>query len=179
MPRRRLYGSRAPMIGGAKRQTNWFFLSAATTAINGSAVLVASLNAAGLAKRPFTVVRTHLMVYLRNDQLGASELVIAGVGMAVVSEQSSAVGVTAVPTPLTEEAWDGWLYHRYFALFANSLTESEFLGSDGATLETEIDSKAMRKLQIDQAIFMAIEVAEVGTATMFWSANTRTLVKLA
>ena len=155
MPRRRLYGSRAPMIGGAKRQTNWFFLSAATTAINGSAVLVASLNAAGLAKRPFTVVRTHLMVYLRNDQLGASELVIAGVGMAVVSEQSSAVGVTAVPTPTTDLASDLWYLHR---LMASSVQFSSVVGVQSTIGQSvQVDSKAMRKVNDDQDVILVVE----------------------
>ena len=31
-------------------------------------------------------------------------------GIGLVTRQALAVGVSAVPTPLDEEDWDGWLY---------------------------------------------------------------------
>ena len=156
MPRRRLYGSRAPMVGGAKRETSWFFLGPASTANagGGAASLVFVLNAAALARRPFTVVRTHLEVLVRTDNL-ATENIILGLGMAVVSVQSSAIGVTAVPTPINDAASDLFFLHQYFMI--NTLVSTSAGFEVPAGINKSLDSKAMRKVNDDQDIILTIE----------------------
>ena len=71
------------------------------------------LNAAALALRPFTVVRTRANLIIRSDQQAASELFEVAYGETVVSEQASAAGVVSVPTPVTEDASDWHVYDRY------------------------------------------------------------------
>ena len=46
-----------------------------------------------------------------------------------------------------------------------------------AALRFEIDSKAMRKQDIDEGFYAAIEVTEFGTADAQWAFNSRMLVK--
>ena len=100
--------------GGRKRETIWFggapFSAAvATTGVN----LVTSLNAAALALRPFTIVRTRGVLRFSSDQEAATESWGGSFGMAVVSDQASAVGVTAVPTPTTENSSDLWFVYEF------------------------------------------------------------------
>ena len=129
-------------------------------------------------------LRGELLLYLR----GAAT--IAGgfrgaFGIGIVEANAFGIGVTAVPTPITEEAWDGWLYHRYWNLFTpgarvtSNAADEENQGSAGASvLRVEVDSKAMRKLKTEDVIFAAIEHTEEGTCDLRVNFNSRTLVKL-
>ena len=45
---------------------------------------------------------------VESDQSAATELFIGNLGLAVVSDQATAVGVTAVPTPATDRGSDLW-----------------------------------------------------------------------
>ena len=95
-----------------RRQTIWAFLSPVKitmTALGGT--VIGSLNAAALAQRSFTVVRFHLAWLLQSDQAVAIEEQTAAFGVAVVSDQAVAVGVTAVPTPITDIGSDLWFVH--------------------------------------------------------------------
>ena len=59
---------RRSRAGGPKRQTSWFQFQqneATLTAVGG--FIFYSLNAAALAFRPFTVVRSHFELMLRSD----------------------------------------------------------------------------------------------------------------
>jgi len=79
--------------GVRRRESIWltggFQITGIATA--STAVFVASLNAAALALRPFTVVRTRGHLYLRSDQIAAAEAYDISYGMAVVSDQASAI----------------------------------------------------------------------------------------
>ena len=99
--------------------------------------------------------------------------------MGVVSAAAFAVGATAVPTPITEEAWDGWFYHRYFSILGSGAIATAPINSRSGAVRIEVDSKAMRKLEVDMVLYAALEVTEVGVASMEFSFNSRLLVKLA
>jgi len=101
-----------------------------------------------------------------------------GVGICIVSENAFGVGVTAVPSPLTDISWDGWLYHRLHSnIFGRSTTE---LGvSPMEAQRVEIDSRAMRKVKGSDFTIGVVELgAETGAATVVFSAQTRLLDKL-
>ncbi len=121
-----------------------------------------SLNAAALALRPFTIVRTYFSFLLRSDQVIASEDFGAGFGLAVVSDEATAVGVTAVPTPISQSGSDLWFAHKH-------LLGSIFKDSDNTQVASrsgyvsEMDSKAMRKVDVGQDI---VVVGESMTATL-------------
>ena len=107
-------------------------------------------------------------------------------GIAVVANAAFVAGVGSLPTPITEENWDGWLYHRYFSLqagdqlaVATAATQLNQSNATNAALRVEVDSKAMRKLETDMVIYACVEVIAFGvSAQMQWSFNSRSLVKL-
>ena len=98
-------------------------------------------------------------------------------GIGVTTQAAVAVGITAVPTPITEQTWDGWLYWTPISVHVGEATAGDKNWASGAQ-RTTVDSKAMRKLKEDQSIFAVWEVTEIGTATatIFW--DSRALFKL-
>ena len=59
------------------------------------------------------------------------------------------------------------------------MDEQSVVNSTTAAIRVDVDSKAMRKCSVDETIFAVIEVAELGTASLSWSFNSRLLFKLA
>ncbi len=157
-----------------RRESLWFSGAATSTALAGStAILITSLTAGALALRPFTIVRSRGMIHVRSDQAIAVEDMAVFYGMAVVSDQAVAIGVTAVPTPFTDNGSDLW---RSF----ETILGSYFDNVDGSiqNFNTQaIDSKAMRKVEDGQDL---VEVIESSTASDGSIVQTfqRSLIKL-
>ncbi len=145
------------MTVGPKRITNWIGgvdVGGSTTLPANTALLHASLNAAALAFRPFTVIRTRGLLSVRSDQSASSERGMLGWALAVVSDQAAAIGVTAVPTPIT--AQDSDLFFTY---------DLGAWGTDANPVGRQIftyafDSKAMRKVEDNQDVVLVIENAD-------------------
>ena len=162
--------------GTVRRETEWIGISATTTSIASAAgaTLVASFNAAALALRPFTIVRTHLEIHMVSDQSGVDERQQVAVGLAVVSDQAVAIGVTAVPTPSTDLSSDLWLAHQW--CFNDFLFISGIGVHPNAGRLYTIDSKGMRKVNGDQDLVLVLEnVLSSGSQTTMGG---RLLVKL-
>ncbi len=141
---RRFVGRGRSLARSPRRQTVWAGIDAANTAVaQGTAVLVATSNAALDALRPFTIVRTHLTAFTVSDQLIADEQQFIAIGMAVVSDQASAIGVTVVPTPHTDVASDLFFLHQWLATEFTFITGAGFSSSQGGRM-IEIDSKAQQ-----------------------------------
>ncbi len=161
--------------GKTRRETMWLPGALASTTIAGvsTAVLVGSLNAAALALRPFTIVRVRGRLHMRSDQLIASENWGASYGLAVVSEQASAIGVTAIPTPDTDRGSDLFFvyeeYHGRLERTANGLLEGGFGWG--------FDSKAMRKVYDDQDLVTVVETSAIDSSCVLLDAF-RFLIKL-
>ena len=159
MARRRDFVRGAGVIS-QKRLTSWFTFSPTNATFTGAGgTIIFSLNAAALALRPFTIVRSRFLISVISDQITASENYGGAVGMAVVSDQAVAVGVTAVPTPITDMGSDLWFLHQLF--FAS--VQIEEASGNGAFLRStniEIDSKAMRKVDIGQDLVVVGELAQ-------------------
>jgi len=149
---------------GARRETSWIGIapSSTTLASASSAALIASLNTAGLAKRPFTIVRTHIGVHVISDQLGADEFSIVGLGMCVVSQQAEGIGITAVPTPMAEIGSD--LFYLHQVMF------NDFTFVSGAGFDSQggrdymIDSKVARKVNDDEQVIIVAENSAITAA---------------
>ena len=141
--------------GRNRRDTVW---GGTTTAIfNISAAQTAnlsfSLNAAALALRPFTVVRHRLNWFVRSDVVTGGEVWGAAIGGCVVSDQSVAIGITAVPTPIVDIGSDLWyFYEQCFGRFGG--TQVEEVGR-----QLKIDSRAMRKVEDGQDLIIVQETA--------------------
>jgi len=105
-------------------------------------------------------------------------------GIGICNLPAFIAGIGSVPTPITEEDDNNWLYHRYLSITAAGVidgtasTDQDAISSVSGALRIEVDSKAMRKMDTDKSLYAAIEVAEVGTATLQVFFNSRVLVKL-
>ena len=105
-------------------------------------------------------------------------------GIAKATMAALVAGAASVPTPITEDTWDGWLYHRYFSLFspgpvavATAAQEQLQNAPNISSLRLEVDSKAMRKINVDESFYCALEVAVHGAGGMEWVFNSRILIK--
>jgi len=147
-----------PLRRGQKRATSWDTIVVATTNVaSNTAVLLASADADLKAKRPFTIVRTQLELYVTSDQTAASENQQLAVGMCVVSDQASAIGVSAIPTPDTDAGSDLWFLHQWmFSSFVFG-TGVGFIEGEGRTVH--VDSKAMRKVNDDEDVLVVCEAS--------------------
>ncbi len=174
----RLNRSRFPRTG-ARRRVSWAISpSGQVGPISGNSnnafptSAVASLD-------DLTVVRTRGRLLL---QLITADAVGSGFewafGMCVVTQNAAGVGVTALPDPIGDIAWDGWFVYEQGWLVASDATPivDRFVGEQQLI---EIDSKAMRKTHLTDNIVAMLGVQEVGTATVRAAFTGRMLSKLA
>ena len=145
--------------GSQRRETLWIGIvpSSNTLAAAGTAVLSHALNAAALALRPFTVVRSRLEWKVDSDQSGASEAYMCHIGVSIVSDQAVAVGVTAVPTPSTDVQSDMFLLYGLWMGTFQLVGTSIMSEVDSKTL----DSKAMRKVEDGQDLIITQEAGPI------------------
>ena len=156
---------------GSVRKSIWLdFTHTATTNAGSTQSIIASLNATALALRPFTVVRTHMTFLLQSDQAAANEVQACFWGAAVVSDQSVAVGITAVPTPNTDLSSSLWFALKVMYNNAVNLTD-QTIGSR----YFELDSKAMRKVEVGQDLILVV-VNPIAAGWILQSAG-RVLIK--
>ena len=107
---------------------------------------------------------------------GVGEGFHLAIGIGIVSSQAFSIGATAIPGPLSEMEWGGWMYHRILDLHAVTATIGDNNFSN--TVWEEIDSKAMRKISSNEVLVAMVEAVEVGTASMDIYFDTRVLLKL-
>ncbi len=126
--------------------------TAVTGVAAGATDLQSSLNALALAFRPFTIVRTRGLILVESDQIAANEQPFGAFGMCVVTDQAVAIGVTAVPSPWTDQASDVWLMHQFWA------APWKFNTSGAASQAMfQFDSKAMRKVEDGEDVITVFE----------------------
>jgi len=161
--------------GVMRRETFWIGvgISANALASANSAALINSASAGLLAVRPFTIVRTRGNWVVRSDQLAASEDLSVGIGYAVVSDQATAIGVSAVPTPFTDIGSDMFfVYEQWLQSFRlNTAVGTEAYNS------VSYDSKAMRKVNDGQDIVTVIENSGVSAGSNVVNSG-RMLIKI-
>ncbi len=140
----------------ARPKTQWGIINDTPTTIAGSsAVLLFSGNAAFLAARPFTILRTHVLLHYFSDQSAASETYQAAFGMGVATEAAVAAGVASVPTPISEPEATWFVYEPLFGTF--DLADATGFNEPSGYL-ARVDSKAKRKVTVNDDVYGAIEV---------------------
>ncbi len=144
-------------------------------ATNPLAVLTSSLNAGALALRPFTITRTRLWAHVKSDQAATTEVYGCGLGAAVVSDQASAIGVTAVPTPVTDQ--DSDLFFLY-ETFVGELVVSSAIGIYEGGNGRGVDSRAMRKVEDGSDVVFVLETMSSPVAGTTFDFAGRMLIKL-
>ena len=105
------------------------------------------------------------------------------VGIGIATLQAVTAGITAVPTPMTDEADENWLWYQKFQVMSPGIGTGAAQNLDASSASSmfraTIDVKAMRKFPVGTAIYAAIEVGtEVGTAQIDCWLDTRALDKL-
>jgi len=171
MARRRDFVRGAAAIG-QKRMTLWLGFEPLVASGATGGTILGSLNAAALALRPFTIIRTRLEVAVRSDQAAAIEHQIMGLGVAIVSDEALAVGVTAVPTPITSSSSDLWLSHQIILGDESALTDRT-----RASRFITVDSKAMRKVEPGQDLAIVSELSSAAQGAIM-TVGGRILIKL-
>ena len=136
-------------------------------------VLLTSLNAAALALRPFTILRTHLDVSISSDQTAASEFPHGSLARGVFSDTAVAAGIASLPDPLTDPD-ASWVVNQGISCQFQFVTGVGFDGN--SSHHYLIDSKAMRKVgpNDDLAMIYASFVSDGATLIT----NGRMLVQL-
>ena len=170
----RRFSHRAPIRSGAKRVSEWLNLNLGGTAIVGSLKQVlASLDAIALSLRPFTIVRTRLLLLFQSDQAAVTERPIGSFGIIVANETAVTLGPTALPGLDTLTDGDWFVYESLIDHF-------QFLSSigfqDGNGHYTVVDSKAMRKVSLDQDVAIMTELSTASGG--FLTIQGRMLIKL-
>ena len=145
----------------------------ATSAAGAGSTLLSQLNAIALALRPFTIIRTRLVIHVESDQAAVSELLQGVYGRIVVEEEAATAGVASVPKPLAESDAP-WLVYQPLInsfLFLSSIGVQEPTGTN-----IVIDSKAMWKVGLSETLISVIELS--GAFGAIVAVEGRTLVKL-
>ena len=168
------------LSGGARRGTGWFGGVASGT--SGSTEVISSSGSLlfGTAVQAgvdgLTLIRTRGVFNARLSVLsGANAGYFGAFGIGKTTLPAITAGVASVPTPLTEDTWDGWLYYSFFHCFGQSATLGD---SDNEWIRLVVDSKAMRKIAVDEVFYAAVEVTEVGTCVLDMNMDSRMLFKL-
>ncbi len=167
--------SRFPRTSGSRRKVTW--------GVGPRGVVAKSSDGAALfpiavqqSLDDTTLIRIRGECLLALDTTGAALEGFSriGIGICNVSSNAAGVGVTAIELPLTDMAWDGWIWHWVGSLFTVGTTPTDANGS--AVVRIPIDNKAMRKIHAFDTLVASIEtLEEVGTAQMQAVLNTRVL----
>ena len=172
-------GFPSPRSRSPKRLTAWGLgPKTANNQFSSASSIGWDTGAAITAQSRVTIVRTRgiFKVYLV-----AASAIVSGfsgaAGIGIVSLDAFAAG--ALPDPVADVGWPGWLWHTFFDVRSITATLADGVNAQVATFETEIDSKAMRKFGQDETLMGVSETdAEVATADIRVFADTRILFKL-
>ena len=180
MARSRALSARGSFPARQRRKSSWEEGPGgiAVSTVTASASLILGSGAA-LLQDGTTLVRLRgrfrALLQVVAGSIADSEIGAFGIGIA--TDQAFGVGVTAVKIPITDQGWDGWLYWQALQLFTASTTE-EFGNAGSAFQDFDIDSKAMRKLNLGDTIYGVVELTRTGSATAKILFDTRVLLKL-
>ena len=161
----------------SRRETLWLRIAETQTTLAGAstAALFTGFTSTLLAARPFTIIRTRGWFSMRSDQISSDETYGVGLGMAVVSDQAAAIGITAVPTPSTDGDSD------LFFLYEEMYSRFEFFDATGVNPQNSIgrtfDSKASRKVEEGQDLAITVETGTISLGAVVIKAG-RMLIKL-
>jgi len=162
-----------------RRRTSWdtgpgLFSDLATFSASGSSIIGSGGEA---TTDGLTIVRTRGLIELTFTAATSALDGFAGaLGMGICTAEAFAIGVTAVPTPVTDVAWDGWLWHQFYS--AHMPAAFQATGTGPYSTMIEVDCKAMRKMDAGDTLFFVGEFTEIGAAILTVRADSRVLVKL-
>ena len=176
---RRLRGGSLARTAGVRRLTAWSDGPGGivNTAVSASATAFLGSFITG-AVEGLTIVRIRgSMLYHLTAASAANDGFVGAMGIGIASVAAITAGVGSVPTPITEQDSENWLY--WTPLQVQAMTATPGFSDEGSTwARVEIDTKAMRKLPTDLGIYAIIEVTEIGTSALSVQFDSRALAKL-
>ena len=151
-----------------RRRSAWSVGTGGTAVTNSSGT---STQFVGSAVAPvvegLTIVR--LRGYVRailTAVAGANDGFSGAFGIGIATTAAVTAGFASVPTPISEQASENWLYWRGFSLQSATATIADGVNAVGVAFDYEIDSKAMRRFPSEMSIYAIIQVVENGTSVM-------------
>ncbi len=163
-------------VTSARRRTGWSIgPCTADSPVSVSASFSAVVSVEATQVITLARIRGMYELYLTSSVSSVGDGFRGAMGMCRVQEEQIAVGITAIPLPLTDEDWDGWLWHEYWHLHSPT---TAFDGAAAVFTRGVIDSKAMRKFSPSESLAWVIEGFENGVATMEFSMCSRALEML-
>ena len=128
----------------------------------------------------FTIVRLRGEAQLVLDMTqGADEGALLAIGIGIVTAEAFAVGLTAMPDPSigADADWDGWMYHRFVQMgISATIVQGEV--DQQSIARFEVDSKAMRKIQVGEVLALVLGMAdEEGSVQATLRFTSRILIK--
>ena len=153
----------------------WFGTRLQSTAAGGAgSTLLTVLNAGALALRPFTIIRTRLLIQIQSDQTVTSEAVAGVYARIVVSNEAADAGINSISTPIAEPDASFMVYQPLIANFT-------FISGVGVEsrvgFQYTVDSKAMRKIGLQDDLVGVIELGGASEGALIMIEG-RMLVKL-
>ena len=124
-------------------------------------------------------IRGRLSYWIEVANVNAAGFESHAVGLCVITEDAFDIGPTAIPGPVTDDEWDGWMWHSWLETAIAPATANIDFSGGGAVHHEVIDTKAMRKFTDNSALVLMWEgLTQVGSPTMKFAFGTRTLLKL-
>jgi len=120
-----------------------------------------------------TVIRTHMraLAILSNASAEANVHEQLAIGIGVAPQE--AIDAGALPPPLTNVSWGGWLLWWVAHLAHEHLDQgTSFVGQ-----RDDVDSRAMRKIQEGDGVFLGVQTPSTNLTTVNYSFTGRMLFK--
>ena len=156
----------------SRRLTSWEFGPIGTIAPVDTGTSRVFPTGAEATEDGLTLVRLFVSLsFITSTETSVSNSMAYTFGICLVFQNAAGIGVTAIPAPLTDIQWDGWIMHRQGLVYG---------GQAGAiqSLTHQIDSKAMRKWKRTDNLVAVIETVETGVSSFTSILQSRSLVKL-
>ncbi len=162
-----------------RRQTAWSVGTGGTGVTNivsSTAVIIGATLTPVIAGLTLVRIRGFLDIYIDGASSADGDGFFGAFGIGIASLAAVTAGIGSVPTPITEQGSDNWLYHTFISVHDGDVSQAA--RGPETVFRTVIDSKAMRKSPVDIAMYAALEVVEIGTSGIDVFHDSRFLSKL-
>ena len=116
----------------------------------GAAKSGGGLTGVGVSTIGSTLIRTRGRALIHFDPTTIADTFQVGIGLGLFNSDAFAVGVTALPGPISDAGFS-WVYHD-LVTFGPASTATESNEALTQNIQIEIDSKSMRKFRDNQTL---------------------------
>ena len=167
------------LVRAPRRGMFWEGSASVGTPTTGTSLVSTVVTEATLENVPNpTLIRIRGSALMYLTAVGASGAqTIVSMGIIIQSAAAVAAGVGSMPSPFTDIGSD-WVWHQQVPLALRGTLGSDNEALGGHVARIEVDNKAMRKIEPNQALVLIVEnVALTSTATFQLTTAFRFLFK--